>query len=88
MPKAFSFVVYSVEDIWYVFCTPMSSSHNSIVLDVWCPENSIFTSRVSCPANDNLIDFVQNYIHDIAQLKNIPYVCVKIPNLQKFPSLS
>lgn len=67
MPQAFSFVVYSVEDIWYVFCTPMSSTRNSIVWDFWCPENPIFTSRVSCPANDNLFDFVQNYIQDKAQ---------------------
>lgn len=78
MLQAFSFIVQSVEDIWYVFCTPMSSTEDAIVVDIWCPENPIFTNRVSFPNNDDLMDSVQNYIFNIAQQNQINTSNLKI----------
>ncbi len=71
MLQAFSFIVQSVEDIWYVFCTPMSSTEDTIVVDIWCPENPIFTTRASFSKNDNLIASVQYCILRTAQQNHI-----------------
>ena len=78
MLQAFSFIVQSVEDLWYVFCTPMSSTEDTVVLDLWCPENPIFTSRVSFSKNDSLMDSVQNYIFHVAQQNQINLNNLKI----------
>lgn len=59
---AFSLIVQSNEDIWYIFCTPMTSNKDSVNIDLWCPENPIFTCRESFPLKENLIDAVQKHI--------------------------
>ena len=69
--KAFSFEIDKDEDIWYLFCTPMSSVGDSVIVDIWCPENPIFTRRKSFLQNNLLIEAVQNYIFCIARQNGI-----------------
>ena len=70
---AFSFEIQTMDDIWYVFCTPMISDDKAITIDLWCPENPIISGRKCFLLNEDIVGAVQNYIYDIV-LKNHLYI--------------
>ena len=65
--SAFAFVIHTEEDMAYIFCTPMSSTKDAIVIDLWCPENPSFTCRKAFLLNDMLMASVRDTIIDIAR---------------------
>lgn len=75
---AFSFEIQSVDDTWYVFCTPMVSDNKAVIVDLWCPENPVFTGRESISLNEDVVGAVRNYIFDIVRKNHLNINTFKI----------
>ncbi|MBO7459237.1 MAG: hypothetical protein J6T80_08305 [Paludibacteraceae bacterium] len=76
--SAFAFVIHMAEDVFYVFCTPMSSAKDNVVIDLWCLENPLFTCRKAFALNDMLIVSVRRAILDIAKQHHIDTSAVAV----------
>ncbi len=80
---AFSFEIQTIDDIWYVFCTPMISDNKAVTIDLWCPENPIFSGKKSFLLNEDIVGAVQNYIYDIVRKNNLNNSSLKLLSNEK-----
>lgn len=66
-----SYIIESNGDIWNVFCTPMYSSPQTIIWDLWCPENPLLTCRKQLRNEANYLQDVQDLLLQIINQNNL-----------------
>ncbi len=72
--SAYHFEVHTADDICYVFATVMSRTDSNIIIDLWCPEYPLFSTRFTAPLINNLADYLHNYINTMLLQNNMTAV--------------